>query len=217
MAHYLILTKQKVDSTDVTEGSQSEDNDVEIIEMMPPSPAREISLVEEEKGLGRGIQEVEVQEDENVEVDEKQNIHKEESTVIEEAAKDLKAPLRRSQRIQSVISPKKEPEIKTVLKNSAINKKGKTTKGTPTKFKKLGVKETLKDGFLKESKKGLGQSSKNKKRSRETQPDDGLFEIDRIVKWRKRGGKREALVKWLGFSDNHNSWEPVENLNLQVK
>jgi len=31
--------------------------------------------------------------------------------------------------------------------------------------------------------------------------------------WRRRGEKLEFLVKWRGYSQKHNTWEPIENLN----
>jgi len=41
-------------------------------------------------------------------------------------------------------------------------------------------------------------------------PDDALFDVERIVRTRKRAGKIEYLVKWRGYSDKFNSW--VEGL-----
>jgi len=36
--------------------------------------------------------------------------------------------------------------------------------------------------------------------------DDALFDIERIVKTRKRTGKVEYLVKWRGYPEKFNSW-----------
>ena len=41
-------------------------------------------------------------------------------------------------------------------------------------------------------------------------PDDALFDVELIVRTRKRAGKIEYLVKWRGYSDKLNSW--VEGL-----
>ena len=32
------------------------------------------------------------------------------------------------------------------------------------------------------------------------------WKIEKVIKRRKRGRRRESLVKWLGFSDANNSW-----------
>jgi len=37
-------------------------------------------------------------------------------------------------------------------------------------------------------------------------PDDALYDIERIVKTRKRAGKIEYLVKWRGYPEKFNSW-----------
>jgi len=39
-----------------------------------------------------------------------------------------------------------------------------------------------------------------------TKPDDALFDIELIVKTRKRAGKVEYLVKWRGYPEKFNSW-----------
>ena len=39
-----------------------------------------------------------------------------------------------------------------------------------------------------------------------SKPDYALFDIDRIVKTRKRAGKVEYLVKWRGYPEKFNSW-----------
>jgi hypothetical protein len=36
--------------------------------------------------------------------------------------------------------------------------------------------------------------------------------LDRIVERRRRAGKDEFLVKWKGYTDEHDSWEPEENI-----
>jgi transposase InsO family protein len=39
-----------------------------------------------------------------------------------------------------------------------------------------------------------------------------LFQIEKILRYRTVKGKRQALVKWRGYPDSFNSWEPVENI-----
>lgn len=41
---------------------------------------------------------------------------------------------------------------------------------------------------------------------------EDFYRIEKILKTRKRKGKIEYFVKWLGYPDSYNSWEPSENL-----
>ncbi|CAJ0571263.1 unnamed protein product, partial [Mesorhabditis spiculigera] len=43
-------------------------------------------------------------------------------------------------------------------------------------------------------------------------PKDDVFSVERIVKMRMRKGKREYLVKWVGWPDSANTWEPTKNI-----
>ena len=38
------------------------------------------------------------------------------------------------------------------------------------------------------------------------------YSVEKMIKERTRKGKKEVLIKWKGYSDKFNSWEPVENL-----
>ena len=42
--------------------------------------------------------------------------------------------------------------------------------------------------------------------------DDSEFRIEKILKERTRNGKKEVLIKWQGYPDSYNSWEPIENI-----
>jgi len=37
-------------------------------------------------------------------------------------------------------------------------------------------------------------------------PKDSLFKIEKIIRERGKGKKKEYLVKWLGYPDHYNSW-----------
>jgi chromobox protein 1 len=39
------------------------------------------------------------------------------------------------------------------------------------------------------------------------------FEIEKIVKSRQRGEETEFLIKWRGYPDDDNTWEPESNVN----
>ena len=43
--------------------------------------------------------------------------------------------------------------------------------------------------------------------------DDDMFKIEKVIKYKGRGNKKEALVRWLGWPKQFDSWIPVSNLN----
>lgn len=43
--------------------------------------------------------------------------------------------------------------------------------------------------------------------------DGEIFMIERIVRKRVKQGRKECLVKWIGYPHNENTWEPEENIN----
>ena len=50
--------------------------------------------------------------------------------------------------------------------------------------------------------------------------EDGFieYEVEQVLSKKKKRGKIIYLVKWLGYPDHENSWEPAENLkNAQRK
>ncbi|EGZ09651.1 hypothetical protein PHYSODRAFT_522638, partial [Phytophthora sojae] len=38
------------------------------------------------------------------------------------------------------------------------------------------------------------------------------YHVERVVRERRLHGKRQLLVKWRGYPESDNSWEPVEQL-----
>ena len=39
-----------------------------------------------------------------------------------------------------------------------------------------------------------------------------IYIVEELLKKRSRKGKTEYLVKWVGWDDKHNSWEPKSNI-----
>ena len=44
------------------------------------------------------------------------------------------------------------------------------------------------------------------------QLEDGEYNVEKILADRLLGGRKEYLIKWEGYAEKHNSWEPLENL-----
>lgn len=42
--------------------------------------------------------------------------------------------------------------------------------------------------------------------------DDLLWEVEKIIKKKKVGGEVKYLVKWVGWPESSNTWEPIEHL-----
>jgi hypothetical protein len=42
--------------------------------------------------------------------------------------------------------------------------------------------------------------------------EDNVFEVERIITHRGNNHQKEFLVKWLGYDDSENTWEPETNL-----
>ena len=60
--------------------------------------------------------------------------------------------------------------------------------------------------------KKIEQFVLNEKESGESEE---LFEIEEILDMRFRNGRREYLLKWKGYPQSENTWEPEENIDDQ--
>ena len=38
------------------------------------------------------------------------------------------------------------------------------------------------------------------------------YTIEKILKYHGKGSKKEALIKWIGYGEKFNTWEPYKNL-----
>jgi hypothetical protein len=47
--------------------------------------------------------------------------------------------------------------------------------------------------------------------------DDEHYIVEHILDSRDHNGERQYLVKWQGWAQRYNSWEPIENLNLAAR
>jgi len=46
--------------------------------------------------------------------------------------------------------------------------------------------------------------------------DDTFYQVEKILRKKKIKGKTYALVKWKGYADKFNSWEPLEEVKREA-
>ncbi len=54
--------------------------------------------------------------------------------------------------------------------------------------------------------------SSDKQSGSEPEEDEEEYEVERVVDKKVKHGKVEYFIKWKGYPDNENTWEPKENL-----
>lgn len=104
----------------------------------------------------------------------------------------------------------------------------KKLKESPSKDIQLNAASTVKQHHQvnkdSQSKKKVEAASKPHRQRQETteepkqfvEPD--FYEVDYLRDYRKsKSGKEEVLVHWKGFSSDEDTWEPVKNLNSELK
>ena len=52
---------------------------------------------------------------------------------------------------------------------------------------------------------------------RERLAPDKRFKFERVIRTEGRGAKKRALVKWLGYPDNFNSWVKANELEDRAR
>ncbi|XP_022742435.1 chromo domain-containing protein LHP1-like isoform X2 [Durio zibethinus] len=63
-----------------------------------------------------------------------------------------------------------------------------------------------------EEEEGKEEENDYGKEEERTKLDDGFFEIEAIRRKRVRKGQLQYLIKWRGWPETSNTWEPLENL-----
>ncbi|XP_059352749.1 chromobox protein homolog 1-like isoform X2 [Daphnia carinata] len=60
--------------------------------------------------------------------------------------------------------------------------------------------------------KGKKKVVQGKPSSPESDHVEPEYEVEKVVDWREVNGKVEYLLKWIGYDNDDNTWEPVEAL-----
>lgn len=119
--------------------------------------------------------------------------------------KETKPKFKLNDRVR--ISYKKDPFYKSYLPNWShqIYTISEVLDTKPTTYKiKDELNEVIKGSFYDNE-------------LQKTKQKENVYLVEKILKTRKVKGKKEHLIKWIGYDDKFNSWEPEENIAHQLK
>lgn len=66
-------------------------------------------------------------------------------------------------------------------------------------------------------KRKLSENSENSSDSSNQESNNEVYyTVERILKTRILNGRKECLIKWLGYNSAWNTWEPEENIRTEI-
>ncbi|EGD73824.1 hypothetical protein PTSG_12333 [Salpingoeca rosetta] len=108
---------------------------------------------------------------------------------------------------------KERQEKERQEKEKREREKAKRKKEKEEKKKKDKDKDKEKEGKKEKGKRSTGSGSAA---AAVEEPPQPFFKVEAVLKSRTRKRRREYLVKWAGYSHEHNSWEPERNFTPGV-
>ena len=99
----------------------------------------------------------------------------------------------------------------TAVLNWTYNLSKKSTPNIPTPVPSTPVREGEEDDD--ESDESEEHENEQMDTEDEESDDEDVYTAERIVKSRKRKNIQEYLVKWEGYPDDQNTWEPEQNIH----
>jgi hypothetical protein len=110
--------------------------------------------------------------------------------------------------------------VRVALTRGPFEKRSRTFNWSGEVFRIIDKKDGRPDTFKLEDYSGeaIEGSFYASELQKTAAPDpDQEWAVESIVKTRKRASKEEALVRWLGWPEKYDSWEPVDNVRAFVK
>ena len=139
-------------------------------------------------------------------------VHEAKSSLIKEILGEQPGPSTSILPPPSTPSKKQlETEVTTPISEEEVPKKRKSIKRGGASSSKKAKTETPKRTPIRKPK--TAQVIEPPTLESDDELDDGQYRVEKLVGKRTRRKKVEYLVKWAGYPDSDNTWEPLENIS----